>query len=309
LLSIITPHWNDINGLENLLTCFTKQTSANWEWIIVDDFSTEETQGKLKKFELENASYSIRIYFNQHKQNASVCRNQGANLANFNSLVFLDSDDAISPKFVFNRCVEVEEFIVFQNIVVKNGIEESPYSAIKSDYLSNFLQAKFAWQTTSILFNKEFFLNSGGFDNNLKLLQDVELSIRILLIGTNYKIITDNEIDFFYKVTPIDIQKRTLEKVSESVNYLICKLNRDFNLTKQQQKMLSAYYFLIIKYFVRSSMPDDIARMKQSLELFYKQNCIDFKSYFLGKSLLKNYSLKLINRNIFLKSNRYIFKK
>lgn len=309
MLSIITPHWNDLDGIENLFTCLQKQESAAWEWVIVDDFSTVEIQEQLKEFVQKNSSFPIHICLNQHKQNASVCRNQGAALAHYDTLVFLDSDDRITSKFVLNRQVKVEEFIVFQNMVIEDDLKQSPYSLIKDDFLNHFLNAKFAWQTTCVLFNKEFFLKWNGFDTNLKLLQDVEISIRMLLIGSKYKIITNNEIDFFYKVSPIDIQKRTVEKVADSVNYLICKLRKEYLLTKEQQRLLSAYYFLLLRYFIRSSKKDDLARIKYSLQLFYNQNCVNFIAYGMGRILLGFYSLKWINQSSFLKLNRLIFKK
>lgn len=309
MLSIITPHWNDLDGIENLFTCLQKQESAAWEWVIVDDFSTVEIQEQLKEFVQKNSSFPIYICLNQHKQNASVCRNQGAALAHYDTLVFLDSDDRISSKFVLNRQVKVEEFIVFQNMVIENEVKQSPYSLIKDDFLNHFLKAKFAWQTTCILFNKQFFLNWNGFDTNLKLLQDVEISIRILLVSSKYSIITDNEVDFFYKVTPIDIQKRTVEKVADSVNYLVTKLTNNHSLTRQQQRYLAGYYFLLMRYFVRSSTSADLVRVKESLQLFYKQNCINFIPFLVGRALLVLYSLKWINETIFLKFNRFIFKK
>ena len=48
-------------------------------------------------------------------------------------------------------------------------------------------------------------------EQELKRLQDIELSIRALLLGTNYQVI-DNKVDFFYCVAPIDIKKRPVKE-------------------------------------------------------------------------------------------------
>jgi glycosyltransferase involved in cell wall biosynthesis len=308
LVSIITPHWNDFSGLENLLECLKKQGSNAWEWIIVDDASSSIVQQNLKFLQKNNPPFDIKILLNSEKKNASVCRNQGAELATYDTLVFLDSDDTISSKFVQNRLLEVKEFIVFQNILVVNKSSSSPYSSIKNDFLNNFLKAKFAWQTTSILFNKQFFLNVGSFDQNLKLLQDVEISIRILLKGKSYKILTDNEVDFFYKVNPIDINKRTLEKVTDSVGYLVKKSNNEFTLTKEQKRKMASYYFLSVRYFVKSNRSDDNERILKCLKTFYKESIIGFNLFLIGNILIKFYNLKIINKEIFIKSNRFFFK-
>lgn len=308
MVSIITPHWNDYSGLENLLECLKKQVSDAWEWIIVDDASDDVVQQNLKKFQSNNQHLNIRVFFNSEKSNASVCRNLGAEQASHNALVFLDSDDAISSKFVLNRLLEVEEFLVFQNILVVNNNLSMPYSNIKKDFLNNFLKAKYAWQTTSILFNKQFFISIGGFDQNLKLLQDVEISIKILVLGNNFKIFTDNEVDFFYKVNSIDIKKRTVKKVTDSVNYLIKKSTLKLNLSKKQKHKMSSYYFLAVRYFVKSNLPDDKKRLQNCLKTFYEESVISLSMFLIGKLLIKCYYWKLINKDRFVKSNRFFFK-
>lgn len=309
MISIITPHYNNFSGLENLLVCLKNQESNAWEWIIVDDLSSVEELDKLKQFGKKNKDLNIRILFNTHKQNASVCRNQGAQLATYNKIVFLDSDDTILPQFVDNRKIQNDEFVVFLNILTTDGKNRKPFSSIKNDYLNNFLKAKFPWQTTSILFNKDYFFKIGGFDNNLQLLQDVEMSIRILLKGNNYQIITNNEVDFLYHISKIDINKRTLAKVSDSVIYLLNKLNNQYQLNKIQKRNLSSYYFLVVRYFVKSNQKDDLFRLKNTLKVFYKTKSINFFQYLVGRFFIQLLNLKIFGKNQFLKLNRYVFKK
>lgn len=310
MVSIITPHWNDYSGIENLLSCFEKQVNNAWEWIIVDDASNVEVQNNLKSIQINNQHLNIKLFLNSEKKNASFCRNQGVFSASSDTIVFLDSDDTITPEFVNNRQLKVEEFIIFQNILVVNEKtkSKSPYSNIKTDFLNSFLNAKFVWQTSSILFNKNFFLKIGGFEENMRLLQDVELSIRILLFGNNYQILTDNNVDFHYKVNPIDIKKRTLEKVSDSVNYLIKKSSRQFNLTNKQKSKMSAYYFLVVRYFIKSNVADDKIRLQKCLTLFYRESVINLALLLIGRILIKFLTWNILTKEQFLKSNRFFFK-
>lgn len=308
MVSIITPHWNDYSGIENLLSCFERQVSDAWEWIIIDDASNKEVQDDLKKLQINNQHFNIQLVLNAEKNNASFCRNQGVTLATSETIIFLDSDDTITSDFVKNRQLTVEEFVVFQNIIVINKNSKQPYTNIKTDFLNNFLNAKFAWQTSSILFNKQFFLKIGGFDENMKLLQDVELSIRILLLGNNYQILTDNDVDFFYQVNPIDIKKRTLEKVTDSVNYLVNKSNKQFNLSRNQKRKMISYYFLAVRYFVKSSESDDTIRLQKCLTTFYRESVISLVLFLIGRLLIKFLTWKILTREQFLRSNRYFFK-
>lgn len=209
-ISIITPHFNDIKGILNIKECLSAQTSDLWEWIIVDDCSDKEVQEKLKA--ISDNSEKITVILNNTKTNASFCRNLGADKAKYNKLIFLDADDTILPDFVKNRLVEVKEFTVFQNFRVQRKGGLGYFKGVMDNFKVNFLRANFGWQTTCVLWDKDFFFKIGKFDANLKLLQDVELVIRAMLEGSNYKIITNNEVDFYYDAPPIDVKKEPWSK-------------------------------------------------------------------------------------------------
>src|SRR5690606_4765617 len=246
-LSIITPHFNDFSGIKRLYDCFQIQTSELWQWIIVDDCSDMDVKNEVESFFFEKKNNHIHIIFSKAKTNASHCRNLGASQAQYDNVVFLDSDDYIFPDFVANRLIEVKEFCVFLNIEIKNYRGDiQPFSNIESDFLDNFLKARFAWQTTAVLWNKAYFDKIKGFDDKLTNLQDIEISIKALFQGKNYRIITNNEVDFQYFVTPINTEKRTIFKITQSVIYLLKKLVADYNLSNRQLKYLRGYYFLCV---------------------------------------------------------------
>ena len=48
-ISIITPHFNEFNGIRRIYDCLSKQSSSHWEWIIVDDCSDRIIKNSLKK--------------------------------------------------------------------------------------------------------------------------------------------------------------------------------------------------------------------------------------------------------------------
>lgn len=308
-ISIVTPHHNDVEGIKRISEKLSKQTSNQWEWIIVDDCSSFEAQQLLEEFVNNQLFGEMKLILNKEKTNASYCRNKGANEADFEKLVFLDSDDDFSIDFVANRLVSVDDFVVFLNFNSINGKGEIfPFSNIKSDFLDNFLQAKFAWQTTAVLWNKFFFKKIGGFDDNLPLLEDVEISIRGLLMGEKYLVNTNCDVDFFYFVKPIDIKKRNVEKVCRSVDYLVKSITTNFELDKKKLRLLKGYYFLCIRYLCKSNDINDVQFVKSSLAIFYSEKCISFSELFLAKFLLTLYKRKMITNSFFLKINRHFFK-
>jgi len=307
-ISVITPHFNDFEGIKQTHDCLLKQDTDQWEWVIVDDFSELTVRDSLKKYFEQHSSSTIKLVFNDKKTNGSVCRNMGVDHASFNHLVFLDSDDIISEDFISNRSIEVGDFVVFKNsnILDEKG-NNKPATTALSHYLDHFLQAKFIWPITAILWNKEFLISIGKFNPDLKRLQDIELSIKALLLGKNYKVI-DNKVDFFYCVSPIDIKKRPVKTICESVDYLITYMHTNYKLDKHQRNLVTGYYFLCVRYFNRAANKVDIIHVQNSLNLFYNKKYIDVFSYLRGLAFLKLYKFNLISSDLFIRLNRFFYK-
>ena len=93
LVSVIMPSYNTASYIEETVQSVLNQTYKNWELIIVDDCSTDETDDILSKFTDER----IRIYKNENNSGAAVSRNKALRVARGRWIAFLDSDDLWSP--------------------------------------------------------------------------------------------------------------------------------------------------------------------------------------------------------------------
>lgn len=285
-----------------------EQTDTDWEWIIVDDFSDKTFLLKIEAWIYDIHENRIGFIKNETKSNASVCRNKGAERANFENLIFLDADDFISPDFVLSRAIEFNEFAVFKNTAVrdKNGTQEIK-PKLDVNYLNSFLKARFIWQTTAILWKKSFFMEIGEFDPNLQRLQDVELTIRALFAGKNYKII-DNEVDFYYCTKPISSKPDIVKKSCFSVNLLITKIKSNYTLDAYKHTLIKSYYFACVKGLHRCKKRGDVVYVKESLRLFYTLKYISTFEHFIGFNLLYLYQYHMISDSLFIKINRHFFK-
>jgi len=307
-LSIITPHYNELEGLQRIYTLLLGQTQDKWEWIIVDDFSDDDVVVDIKEWHRTINDSRVDLVINFQKSNAAICRNLGADKSRFDHLVFLDADDTISKHFVQNRTIAVNGFSVFKNWAVIDSTGHIVRKSVKEkNCLSQFLSARFVWQTTAILWERTFFNRIGKFDPNLDRLQDVELSIRALFSGEHHEFI-DNEIDFYYHAVPIRLKADIVKKSCGSVNYLITKINENYILNPNQKLKLKAYYYACVKGLQRTNNRKDTTYVKKTLRLFYKQKHIDVFVYVAGSLLLFLYEHKLISDSLFLRSNRYFFK-
>jgi GT2 family glycosyltransferase len=177
----------------------------------------------------------------------------------------------------------------------------------RENYLNNFLAASFLWQTTCVLWNRNYFKKIGGFNSELLRLQDVEMSIRAMQHSTRFSVV-NNSIDFYYKTKPIRERKNFVPTVCNAVYLFISKLIQTNNLSKEQYGLVSGYYFLCIRYFERSGSRTHLNLVERNLDLFYKKKHIGIIKYIIGYILLKIYKYKMLSGNQFLRINRFLFK-
>jgi teichuronic acid biosynthesis glycosyltransferase TuaG len=90
-VSIITPNYNGEQFIEQASRFIIGQTHTNWEWIIVDDHSTDSSLIILDK--LANSDQRIKVVRSEKNQGAAVARNTGIDNASGDYLAFLDCDD------------------------------------------------------------------------------------------------------------------------------------------------------------------------------------------------------------------------
>ena len=94
LVSIIMPSWNTGNFIGESIQSVLNQTYKNWELIIVDDCSTDNTDEIVASFNEER----IRYFRNDKNSGAALTRNRAIREARGEWVAFLDSDDLWMPK-------------------------------------------------------------------------------------------------------------------------------------------------------------------------------------------------------------------
>lgn len=127
LVSIIMPTYNCAKFIESSLNSVISQTYQNWELIIVDDCSTDNTFEIVKKYMYGEPR--IRYVTLEKKSGAAVARNKAMELAKGKYIAFLDSDDVWFPE-------KLEKQITFMN---NNGYDFTCTSYTKIDEHGNYL--------------------------------------------------------------------------------------------------------------------------------------------------------------------------
>ena len=105
LVSIIMPSWNTAKYIGKSIQSVIDQTYQNWELIIVDDCSTDDTDEVVAPF---LADSRIKYLHNEHNSGAALTRNYALREAQGEWIAFLDSDDLWSA-------TKLEKQVAFMN--------------------------------------------------------------------------------------------------------------------------------------------------------------------------------------------------
>jgi len=95
LISVIVPCYNQAEFLEECLTSVLNQTYSNWECIIINDGSTDDTSKIAEKWTTKEKRVS---YMYQENQGLSAARNTGLSKVSGAYIQFLDADDFLDVK-------------------------------------------------------------------------------------------------------------------------------------------------------------------------------------------------------------------
>ena len=94
LISIHTPSWNRANYLERVWTALSCQTFKDFEWIVSDDGSTDDTKKVLEQLKLKS-SFPIVIVTASSRVGKSVLDNNAIKIARGEFFILHDSDDVL----------------------------------------------------------------------------------------------------------------------------------------------------------------------------------------------------------------------
>ncbi len=175
--SIIMPTYNRAFCIENAIDSLLNQSYQNYELIIIDDGSTDDTEQLIKtKYskELENK----KILYKKLAKNKGVCnaRNIGLKLAQYDWIGYLDSDNEMLPDFLetFKNAISTNpnNKIFYSQFVRTDGTIVGRCFNYDSLLKGNFIDIGV------FIHNKELVKQYGNFDTKLKRLVDWDLIIR-----------------------------------------------------------------------------------------------------------------------------------
>jgi len=182
-VSVVIPTYNRADVLPRAVDSVLEQTYENFEVIVVDDGSTDNTEDVVKSYADNRVCY---ISFDSNK-GANAARNEGIKQGNGEYISFLDSDDEFTKnhiKKVLSVLSDTDPSIkgaYTTQITVQNHKERflSSASQVLSDP-AQVIEEYLANGFSSFTFHQDVFDQVGLLDENLKAFQDMEFLIRYL---------------------------------------------------------------------------------------------------------------------------------
>ena len=98
--------YNRAHLIEETLDSIFNQSYKNWECLIIDDGSTDNTKEILRPYLLKDPRFNYYERTKDHKKGLPGCRNQGLELAKGDCIIFFDDDDIVHPENL-KICIEV----------------------------------------------------------------------------------------------------------------------------------------------------------------------------------------------------------
>jgi len=192
-VSVIIPTYNRAHLIGRAIQSVLNQTYKDFELIIVDDGSTDNTEDIIKEFQKKDK----KINYIRHEKNkgGSAARNTGIKAARGEYIAFLDSDD----EWLRNKLESEIEILNNKKdyVICSTGHtfikEENEKIISKKCSKKQIISQKFVLRSECLTTNdftvtKKATLKIGGFDEKLPARQDWDFWIRITSIGLGFQI-------------------------------------------------------------------------------------------------------------------------
>lgn len=222
LVSIIMPTYNHAKFIGKAIESALNQTYQNFELVIIDNYSEDETEKIVASYE------DNRIVYLKFRNNGiiAVSRNHGIKHSHGDYIAFLDSDDIWLPEklgkgirvlesskntgMVYTRFLTIEGSTISERVFPKKGKHENGH-IFKSLYVRSFIAC------SSVIINKSIINQVGVFDTSRELIavEDTDLWLRIAL---KYKVkCTDDSPLLLYRIQPQGISHGHVQKLRQSL--------------------------------------------------------------------------------------------
>lgn len=256
-VSIIVPTYNRADLLGLAIKSVISQSCKDWELLIIDDGSTDNTRSVVAEFTQKDDRIK---YFYQENKGQGAARNVGIQNAQGEFIAFLDSDDEWLPKKLEDQVAFLDKHPEYDFCYTADVIFHSDGRSVIKRYSNSLglthmkLAGKGISVPSSHMYRKKVFDEVGLFNESRDLigLEDNEWSVRASSLRGFY---IDKSLTV-YRVHAGQITKENIEKkLKKQIRGLAFILRKNFSIIAKDKKALlfriGQIVYLQVKYVVR----------------------------------------------------------
>lgn len=247
MISIIIPMYNEGNTIVNMLDSLIKQTYIDFEVILVNDGSSDNTEQIAMQYPEKDSRF---LYLKQENKGVSAARNYGLSRAKGDYVLFLDADDTILAQYLEKMIVEFSDCEV--DMVVcsyrKNGVKleqenrlltanETIYEIIQPHGAKGYIGTK--------MFRRDIIeVEKLSFDEDIFFSEDLLFNIRYLQHANMVKFIEDAL--YLYEITEGSISHNWYSSRRITNMTAIERMIDILELNEQSEKVIYLYHIALI---------------------------------------------------------------
>lgn len=215
LVSVVMPVYNMELYLDAAIESILNQTFSDFEFIIINDGSTDKSLKKIKKWAEKDSR--IKVY-DQLNKGRALSRNKGIEIATTEFIAMMDSDDIALPERLFlsyNLLKKRNDVVAvsgqFQRVcmygVPLNGKKIMPLE--HDEIESRLLQSDGSvFHQSASIFRKNIAIEVGGYDASYKLGEDTDFFLKLAIKG---KLINLPDLLLYYREHHAAITKQVAD--------------------------------------------------------------------------------------------------
>jgi hypothetical protein len=275
LVSIIIPCYNQAHFLGEALQSVLNQTYSNWECIIVNDGSPDNTEEVANKWLKKDKRFK---YLQKENGGLSSARNAGIKISIGDYILPLDSDDLIDAIFLTRLVSELNNDKSLAIVSCYSKFFKKSTSNIVYELKpkgSSYIYLLYVNQLVATsLYRKICWEEVGGYDENMKNgFEDWEFWLGVTKQGWSYKIV--EEFLFYYRKSKQSMLVDTISNHSETNKEYIFKKHKELYIGDFENCMSVLFYQLrthrASEMKIKNSIEYKIAKLiSKSLKIFRK---------------------------------------
>lgn len=327
MFSVIIPVYNKSLYIEKCIHSVFNQTYMDYEVIIVNDGSTDDSLRKigeviehsslktkddipersLKSPHIlsfiyhKNSNHNISVtLINQNNSGVSTSRNNGVIKAYHEYIAFLDADDWWEPSYLEEMNDLIREFPdagLYSSgyYLVRNGKSNQAYTGLEPGFTKGLINYFRLYARTlcmpvwtgSTIIPKNVFENEGGFKRNLKLGEDFDLWIRIAF---HSQVILLNKPLAFYNQDVLLTERAVNDKLLEPQEHMIFS---DYSQQRTNPDFNILYEKLalydLLPYYLTEKNQEEVIRILSTIH--WDDNELKYRLYYqiIPKKLVNLY--------------------